>query len=163
MKVLFLDVDGVLNSTEWAIRVGGYGYPPALNETPTREILKWDPSCVERLRSVIDTTGAKIVISSAWRGYGIHAIDHWRRMFSCYEWPEVPVIGETPNLRVQAPNAIRGDEVNTWIIRQSQPIERYICLDDDSDFGPDQRLIQTNPVVGMTDADASACIIALTD
>lgn len=44
MKVLFLDVDGVIN------------IPAGM-----------DPNLLENLRGVIETTGAKIVLSSDWR------------------------------------------------------------------------------------------------
>ena len=51
MKLIFLDVDGVLNSAEWL-------------ETNQGEI---DPAKVRLLKQMIDATGAKVVLSSTWR------------------------------------------------------------------------------------------------
>ena len=49
MKIIFLDIDGVLNQTGNAAS------------------LPFDPNCVMYLNHVIKETGAHIVISSAWR------------------------------------------------------------------------------------------------
>ena len=58
MKIIFLDVDGVLNCKSSKSRCGGF--------------LGIDDSKVKLLKEIIDITGAKIVLSSSWR-YG------WRR------------------------------------------------------------------------------------
>ncbi len=64
MKVIFLDIDGVLNTHESAT---------TLRETFVERgdsivgFNKFDKRCVERLNRITDATGAKIVISSSWR------------------------------------------------------------------------------------------------
>jgi hypothetical protein len=59
LKVIFLDVDGVLNSRgKWA------GCDLAnLTDSGTRI----DPLAVARLKRIVDATDAKIVVSSTWR------------------------------------------------------------------------------------------------
>ena len=57
MKIIFLDIDGVLNSIGWVERTKGTAYED-------KEI---DPSKVRLLKQIIDKTDAKIVLSSTWR------------------------------------------------------------------------------------------------
>ena len=54
MKLIFLDIDGVLNYE-------GYG---RLTRSGTRFV---DPVLIKRLKKIIDCTGAKVVLSSTWR------------------------------------------------------------------------------------------------
>ena len=62
MKIIFLDVDGVLNSINNLIEVynkthkshSGYNYP-------------FDEKCLNNLKFIVDKTDAYIVISSTWR------------------------------------------------------------------------------------------------
>lgn len=157
MKVLFLDIDGVLNSLQWAQAGNGFGCA-AMRSPPTRELLRWDPACVRNLRNVIEATGAKIVVSSSWRGFGAKAVEAWQGMFGCYDWPDVPVIGETPDLNRMENGVwvskIRGDEVAAWLAGHPE-VERYACVDDDSDFHPEQNLVRTDIRFGLTMIDAS--------
>ena len=53
MKVIFLDVDGVLNCIESKSRCGGY--------------IGIDDVRVKRLKEIVDKTGAKIVLTSTWK------------------------------------------------------------------------------------------------
>lgn len=58
MKVIFLDIDGVLNSNDWYVKtrgIGGYNGGDV------------DPKCIELINDLIDATGAKIIMSSSWR------------------------------------------------------------------------------------------------
>lgn len=161
MKVLFLDIDGVLNSIEWCNAGHRFGCPPGKKTRCTKDLLRWCPDMVERVKRVCAETGASIVISSSWRGYGKGAIRKWRAMFNVYGWRNAPVIGETPDLTGKTINGIwvakkRGDEVAAWL--QGREIERFICVDDGDDFLPDQNLVQTSMEYGFTEADAQKCI-----
>lgn len=55
MKVIFLDVDGVLNSTSYFEKVG-YGSD-----------CNFDPLCMENLKYLVESTDAYIVVSSDWK------------------------------------------------------------------------------------------------
>ena len=52
MKVVFLDIDGVLNNHAW-------------NECS--ESCTIDFECVHRFNQLLELTGAKVILSSAWR------------------------------------------------------------------------------------------------
>lgn len=59
MKVIFLDIDGVLNHNLYyeKINYDKSDYPYS----------KFDPEKIELLNTLIKNTGAKIIISSTWR------------------------------------------------------------------------------------------------
>lgn len=163
MKLLFLDIDGVLNSLEWCQAGNRFGCPPGKKERCTKERLRWCPDMVKRLRRVIEATGAHIVISSSWRGYGKGATRKWRAMFSVYGWRNAPVIGETPDLAIRMPSGVyvspkRGEEIAAWIGAYPHVVERFVCVDDDADFLPGQPLVRTSMHRGLTNADADECI-----
>jgi hypothetical protein len=69
LKIIFLDIDGVLNSNDWYVR-REFEFPDEAGKTnPFYD--SWgdmfDPIAVENLRKLIERTGAKIVVSSCWR------------------------------------------------------------------------------------------------
>lgn len=139
MKVIFLDVDGVLNTREtWGFE---RQFPLPL---------------VARLRHLVDTTGAKIVVSSTWR---ISLMD---RLLSNLEVGGVPretVIDATPFLQPHGLEAVpRGIEIQAWL--DSHPeVNTFVILDDGTDMAhllP--RLVQTDHVHGLTDADVDRAI-----
>ena len=62
MKTIFLDMDGVLNHTLFFR--GRTKYPAKTIKRPYDQI---DQESVENLNTLIQQTGAKVVISSTWR------------------------------------------------------------------------------------------------
>ena len=64
MKVIFLDIDGVLNTSKTFIDI--------YNEYQKtgHKRLEIDLFRLEFLKSIVDSTGAVIVLSSSWRFYG---------------------------------------------------------------------------------------------
>ena len=57
MRIIFLDIDGVLNSELWYKEV----------KYANLEEKHFSPALVENLNTITDQTGAKIVVSSSWR------------------------------------------------------------------------------------------------
>lgn len=133
MKVVFLDVDGVLISEQSMKKLGCADRP--------------DPACVERLNRITDATGAKIVVSSTWRFFSdIDAI--------LWAWGiTATVIGKTGRGKT------RGAEINAWLRETEFQIDRWVILDDDSQLG---KLlggaVVTDWKMGLTDGDAQAAI-----
>jgi len=142
-KIIFLDVDGVLNSHEWWDRRGKLEKGHSYDEFQEHE---FDPRAVNRLKKLIEDTGAEVVLSSVWRlgeenraavrKYGVDFID-------C-----------TP----QCDSRIRGAEILMWI-RDNVPkyydegVLKYAILDDDSDMLLWQKdsFFQTDYKIGLTD------------
>jgi hypothetical protein len=152
-KVIFLDVDGVLNSEaiaqEWHLRTGknGWGGFFKENEKATDENVKWGREAVSNLKNLVDTTGAEIVISSTWRKH--FSVEKFKEMFAIYGWENAPVIDKTPTSF-----RIRGLEVNSWL-KDHPDVDKYVILDDFDDFMVQQRpyFVNTDPEVGLTSED----------
>lgn len=126
MKVIFLDIDGVLNVIpEGYDDFGG----------------TFHSNFVDNLRRIIDETGAKIVISSTWRFSGLTKM---RQMWEHRNLPgEVIDITIDSNVLIKRgvfkfhDEVMRGHEIQEWLDR-NQDIENYLILDDDDDFLPNQ-------------------------
>lgn len=145
-KVLFLDIDGVCNSAEYAER--------RFKKTGKGGLLGIDKTLAERVRRIVKETGCDVVLSSTWRLYP-NARDQVRR-------DVVGFIDVTRNLQAGAQNGRteRGYEVQEWLDRHPE-VEQYAILDDDSDFLPDQWLFKTTFKLGITEEIADNVIAHL--
>ncbi len=154
MKVIFLDIDGVLNC-ENAYRSGECKYTEWVNHHGDKDhhqsFCSWSK---ELLNKLIDETDAKIVISSTWRSSGIEFMKSvWE-----LEGMHGEIIGITPNFRgeVDGYTIPRGCEIEKWLRdngfshinwdKDTQQeyinktgIENYIIIDDDGDMLYGQR------------------------
>lgn len=157
-KVLFLDIDGVLNTL---------GYE---SEGPSQrwKIGSWRwhaemlmPDRVVKLLEVVRQTGCELVISSAWR------YDNEPRAITEYlNWNLERALAPSPTFPdlyfdIQHKTPIvgsRGDEIAIWLGLNT--VDRYAIVDDWDDFREDQKpfFVQTDPKVGLTDEDAHALI-----
>lgn len=124
MKVIFLDIDGVLNVIGQGRDEYGQGFHRHL---------------VENLEYVIRETGAKIVISSTWRFSGLSV------MQSMWKDRGLPgeVIDVTPDCARMGEGGIwqskeRGYEIKEWL-DHSPEVESYVIIDDDSDMLVEQQ------------------------
>jgi len=143
-SILFLDIDGVLNSIAYAIR-----------EQP-RGLWGIDRQAIPLLQQIIDRSGCVVVLMSTWRNlYPLSEMA--RRLHEHGMREEVPLIGATPNFGMGDGRGLRGYEVEHWLSHLTQ-IPPYVCLDDDSDFLPEQPLVQTDIQVGLTPADVWRCV-----
>jgi len=143
MKLIFLDVDGVLNSIGRAKMQGPFNYT-------ARGI---NPLALSMLRELCERTAAKIVISSTWRNSIGSSVDWWKGCFAAHGWehPQAPVIGLTPSLS----KGFRGDEISEFLVNLQKDCNpktsiSYVIFDDDSDFHPGQPLIKVDGEHGLT-------------
>jgi hypothetical protein len=112
-SVLFLDIDGVLNSDRYR-----YGLAPGV---PADDLL--DPAAVEILNCITQRWELQIVVSSSWRAIpGIADLLRDRGVLA-------EIIGTTPALA-----APRGAEIEHWLAAHSE-VTAYVILDDDDDMG----------------------------
>lgn len=145
MKILFLDVDGVLN------RCGMSG-------TGTLESDK-----VQLLMRIVSRTGCRIVISSTWRKHA----DLRVRLIRMAEDIGAEIAGWTPVLEERAgvlwKAAPRWHEIKAWLLEHPE-VERYAILDDDADMsGLPHAIVRTNSLEGLTEALAEEVIRRLGD
>lgn len=143
MKVLFLDIDGVLNC--------------ATSNWQHRGFIGIDPYMVAILNRVLEKTGAQVVLSSTWR-LGEQSREEVRQQV-------VDFIDVTPSLRRPSDKGFhdypeRGLEVKDWLDRHPE-VTCYAILDDDSDFLPDQPLFKTTWEEGLTQEIADKIVAHL--
>lgn len=141
MRIIFLDVDGVLNSREsWSTTCVGKGSK------------RLDPALCARLVRLVAETGAKIVVSSTWRLYDDHLLALKRGLHECGLEPGT-IIGETD----QDNSGVRGAEINDWVVRHG--ITSFVILDDDRDMEPHMdRLVKTTWEQGLQDAHCAEVV-----
>ena len=146
MKVIFLDIDGVLNHDNWYISKEF----KALNTSDDVE-LDVDPKCAERINKICEETGAKIVISSDWRisWYGTNI-----RLERGGIKPEY-ILDKTPEriwIDIPGFDHSRGAEIDDWLVFHPE-CKNYVIIDDRIDFKDYQQshFVHVNAHNGLTD------------
>ena len=145
MKLIFLDIDGVLNSVAF------------WNTRYVRGGSQIDPEAVAYLNELTDKTGANLVISSAWRHRGIREMRRILRENKV----RAPVVGLTPNREYRARGPLyispgRGAEIAAWLKASRRTVDRFVILDDDNDMGDlMHRLVRTDYQIGLTPTDTA--------
>lgn len=137
-KVLFLDVDGVLN------------HPYTKSRSP-HGTLGVDPSRAKILDRIVSETGCYIVLCSTWRKYP----DLVAYLFGTLDpATRSMIISKTPII----PNGVRGDEIQEWL-DVNEGVKTFAILDDDADMGAVLPfLIQTHPFDALTNEAADRVI-----
>jgi hypothetical protein len=153
VKIIFLDIDGVLNCEE-AYRSGECQYQEWIWEDGRKDhyqrFCSWSKDLLNKL---IEKTEAKIVISSTWRHSGIEFMQKVWNM----EGMKGEIIGITPSMRTKGIHIPRGMEIKYFLEedlkfshinwdqdqqRESMKrsgVDNYIIIDDDSDMLYNQR------------------------
>ena len=115
MRIIFLDIDGVLNIMSNSYRTFMKPYGQHI-----------EPHLVQRLNYLIEKTNANIVISSSWRGdmedtekqMNEQGFKHWDK-----------VIGKTGRDK----EGHRGNEIKEWLtIHKDNKIESFCVLEDET-------------------------------
>lgn len=166
MKIIFLDIDGVLNAHEPLCPLAMCG--------------KIHPDKMQLLNHILLKTGAKIVLSSAWR-YIVHRGEcnltgiNW--LFRSHGLPVGAIIDITrEDTMVEREywdgsqswpvTNERGQQITDWLALNIDDIDRdtYVCIDD-LDLGitaAGHPFVQTDGKVGLTEQDAQRAIEILT-
>ena len=137
LRVLFLDIDGVLNSHRSCLALGGISH-----DASPDGLTQFDPLALAMVRGLCRGAGLSVVLSSSWR-----ILNDWREL-----GPQLglPMIGATPRLA-----GARGNEIAAWLLDHPEPVEAYAIVDDDGDMLPDQlpRFVQTRHTEGLLFGD----------
>lgn len=148
MKVLFLDIDGVLNHEnhyKWLMETD--------EPTPLQRVYpysEFNPVSCQILNRIIEETGCKIVLSSSWRLDGENRLNS---LFKHFGLPKIYSI--TPCL-----NTARGIEIGAWLAAHPE-VTKYVIVDDDSDMEEHQLpyFVKTNPYESGLDNECANKII----
>lgn len=168
MNVVFLDVDGVINSEAFLRKLDDQhrqlgDHAPC---TCFRHDQQIDRAAVARVNRLVAETHSKIVISSSWRKLldppELHRVLTQHGLVA-------EIIGETPDgyndpdllMHVGAGHIDRiwrGHEIDAWL-KQHPEVERYVILDDGGDMVMHKhRLVQTDAQEGLLDEHVELAI-----
>jgi len=155
MNLIFLDIDGVLNSDLW--------YQKQHHQTQTL-LDHLDPHCVLQLNKVLRRTEAKVVLSSNWRKHHTTAFITAALQQVGFEGD---LLGTTPDLTSKNQDFIRGNEILKWCRENEallgcryQSYKTYAIIDDKNDMLYWQRnhFFQTDRYCGLTPSKAAEII-----
>lgn len=126
VKVLFLDIDGVLNSEEWA--------------RTAKNLADLDEVAVKRVLNIIAITGATLVLSSTWRLVP--------ELVELLRTRGLPIQHQTPRF---AAFGTRNKEIEAWLAEHPE-VDAFAIVDDDEDagYGLAPHFVQTDFRVGLT-------------
>lgn len=138
MKIIFLDIDGVLNSVRY-------------DRQRTIDQGNIDETRLQLIKKLVDATEARIVLSSSWR-------KHWEKDISkcdaigrdineVFAKYQLAIYDKTECL----PNNDRAEEIREWLKLQGN-VETFVIFDDITfGWGNDlqEHLIKTNPRIGF--------------
>lgn len=163
MRVIFLDMDGVMNSS--AFFRGRDDRENSLQEMLGEGKLGFgaaqiDPAAVSILNKIVEDADAHVVISSSWRHIWTHREIAEMLASRGFEHPD-RVIDVTPQ-----GFGNRGEEVRAWLELDGErrtvdpgrsPVTSYVIIDDVDQFAGETRehLVRTDPQRGLSPADAS--------
>lgn len=152
MKVVFLDIDGVLNRSDYRREMMKKGHISVILQQDNLSVLK----------RIVDATDASIVLVSSWRKF-------WRREGSIDRAGQqieqaldeygLFIIDKTPVLQ----KGSRSDEVELWL-KNKRYIDQFVILDD-NDFTWSRKLrshwVECPNSTGLTDQLADTAINVL--
>lgn len=128
-KIVFLDIDGVLNSNFW-------------NENHQREISDGaliDDSKIELLCKLIKDAGAGIILHSGWKYWFDSDLKPLRReaenLKNLLEKAGLTIVGTTPDHATEEIrkrkkfSLVKADEILAWL-KQHEEVEKWVVLDD---------------------------------
>jgi len=142
VRVLFLDVDGVLNRI---------GFHPGTSVG----LRSWiEPELAKRLSDVLRVTRAEIVLASDWRR--ARELPHLRDELRA-AGVDGSLIGVTPILDGQA----RWREIEAWMTEHDVGLDAIAIVDDGYDMGTlAARFVRASPLHGL-DGEVARAIVAL--
>ena len=152
MKIIFLDIDGVLNCNTSKSRCGDF--------------IGIDKDKVKRLASIVEQTNAKLVLISDWKigwepfkrydkvenPHAKYLDDHLERKGKLY------LIDKTRESNLN----LRGSGIRDWLTKHPD-VTAWVILDDYafsdySDIDIVSHIIYTDPATGLTDNDVAEAI-----
>eukprot|EP00301_Raphidiophrys_heterophryoidea_P017133 c26944_g1_i1.p1 GENE.c26944_g1_i1~~c26944_g1_i1.p1 ORF type:complete len:140 (+),score=28.17 c26944_g1_i1:34-453(+) len=136
MKIVFLDVDGVLNGTKLGREVQG--------------------NLVRRLETIILACSAEIVLTSNWR----FSKQRLPLLSLALSQVGLTIHQHTPDLMSSPANhdadhgLLRGKEIQTWLRENAELVTKWVVIDD-WDLGSTSpwlvpHFVHTNPTLGIS-------------
>lgn len=129
MKVLFLDIDGVLNC------IRDYD---VVSSSDQHIFYRMNRKKIDMVKKIISDTGCKVVLSSSWR--------KMKDGRETVEYNGIPIFDQTPSS-----DTCRGAEIQEWLDAHPE-VNEYCIVDDDGDMLDSQlrNFVQTTFEHGLT-------------
>ena len=151
MNVIFLDVDGVLNYTNWYYSDRNPG-----NLNGEEDV---DPQCIERVNKLCEETNSEIILSSDWR-IDDSAFSRLERagLKKILDKTPIPVFGNYGATY----HFTRGEEIQMWLEWHPE-VTNYVIIDDRTDFMDNQKshFVHVDSYYGFTDEDYNLALTIL--
>lgn len=148
-KYIFLDFDGVVNNYKYIKDyVDTFVYPTEKTYYITEHI---DPENIQKINRIIKETGAKVILSTAWRK--AFNLDRLRQILE-HRGFIGEIIDETPIL-----NTDRFKEIQSWLDSNNINPEDIVIIDDMPDMAHlNNRFVKTSFDTGILDKHVLAAI-----
>ncbi|GHU16159.1 hypothetical protein FACS1894163_04970 [Spirochaetia bacterium] len=185
-KILFLDIDGVLQPAGRQERFAHIQDIDILYDELTERLgvdyrqydkfdvaavyFDWDKGSVFELRRILMSTGARIVVSSDWRSRGLKRVADFLRIHDLDEYVvDCTLMGEpmyTPHpivVQYQQEHKIlesRAAEILVYLAQHPE-IQKYLAVDDMKLDGLGENVVQTNYKLEKEDADKCIALLGL--
>lgn len=162
MNVIFLDIDGVLNSDEWN----------ASHQQEINDGILVDSDKIRLLQQIVEQTDAKLVLHSGWRFWFDEKMLPQRKeakiflhmLQSCNLsiWDRTPDRCTDEIKQTKQFSRVKGQEIKEWLAKHPDT-EQWIVLDDIALPGLDQNhQVKTNTLLGLSKEDVLQSIHQLT-
>lgn len=140
MKIIFLDIDGVLNGYNF-LEYFGWGLVCRIKNEKLKDWYRRKTDVcgihkrkVKRLAKIVKRTNAKVVLSSSWR-FAYWNIPHkdksgdLKKLYDLFSEYNIEVIGITGKTK----EGKRDEEILTWVSSHNN-IKNFVILDDENSF-----------------------------
>lgn len=163
-KVLFLDIDGVLNSNFW-------------NDNHQREIsdgILIDEKKIKLLAYLVKKTNSKIILHSGWRTWFDSELKPLRieakRLIELLEREDLHIDGLTPDLtteeirKTKKFSLVKADEILLWL-KSHNDVSGWVVLDDLDlhNVQVAQHQVKPDQTAGLTVEDVEKAVKILLD
>ena len=128
MKLLFLDIDGVMTTDEGMIN----------NE----KLYSFSSSCVEVLNKILSSNNVRIILTSSWRT--VFDVEKQCRIFKENDVVQLPM-GQIKDLGYKHRNL----EIKSYL--ENRKVEGFVILDDMQIDGFDDNFILIDPRNGLSE------------
>lgn len=117
MKVIFLDIDGVVNCI-------------GTKERAPSKVIGVEQRLIAYIKEIVDATGAKIVLSSTWRkdwAFDLMNGKDWHYLRDEFAKQGLYFLDYTPSRR----DSHRGEEIKEWLESTNYDVTSYVVIDDE--------------------------------
>lgn len=134
-KIIFLDIDGVLNSNRYFESEEYIAASGNLSDAQVMLIkheLHLDPEAIKLINELVDTSGAEVVISSTWKIK--YDVDELNKMLGD-RGATFKAVGRTPQVQHRFSEHVpRGKEIQAYLDSLTEKPDTFVIIDDRDDM-----------------------------